>query len=152
MKYRILIASLFLLPSGDCLSTQKPNVTLISTPATSTTPNVTESKADPVGNSPVTSPVPTTTSANFNLVNTSTESSETRPQYPPLHRVLTPIEEKIQALACDVPVLPTEYRIWKGNETHELLLPITVSSSELTISPHISHVATTNWPRLYRPD
>ncbi|XP_044256484.1 delta and Notch-like epidermal growth factor-related receptor [Tribolium madens] len=122
MRYRVLIASLCFFSSSECFLTENPNVTLI--PSTSTQ-IVTESKTDLVGNSPVTSPVPMTTSANFNL-NTTTEISESRPQYPPLHRILTPIEEKIQALACDVPVLPTEYRIWKGNETHELLLPITV--------------------------
>ncbi|CAH1377628.1 unnamed protein product [Tenebrio molitor] len=134
MKYPILIASLFVLHgvhSSGSLSTQKPNVTLISSTASTTpgssTQGVTESKANPVGNSPVTSPAPTTTtSPNLNVLNATTEITETRPQYPSLHGALTSLEEKLEALACDLPLLPTEYRIWKGNETHELLLPITV--------------------------
>jgi hypothetical protein len=93
MKYPILIASLFVLHgvhSSGSLSTQKPNVTLISSTASTTpgssTQGVTESKANPVGNSPVTSPAPTTTtSPNLNVLNATTEITETRPQYPSLH-------------------------------------------------------------------
>ncbi|RZC36021.1 hypothetical protein BDFB_004401 [Asbolus verrucosus] len=155
MKYRILIAFLFVLhgvPLSGSLSTQKPNVTLISSTVATTLSNSTqsdtESKANPVGNSSVTSVVPptTTTSANFNALNTTTEITETRPQYPSLHRALTPSEEKLEALSCDLPLLPNDYRIWKGNETHELLLPIAVSTLKELYCPH---VATTNYSNFY---
>jgi hypothetical protein len=33
----------------------------------------------------------------------------------------------LESLSCDIPPLPTESRLWRGNETHELMLPITVS-------------------------
>lgn len=39
------------------------------------------------------------------------------------------LDERLQALDCDIPLLPAESRLWRGNETHELNLPITVSVS-----------------------
>lgn len=38
------------------------------------------------------------------------------------------LDERLEALDCDIPLLPAESRLWRGNETHELMLPITVSS------------------------
>lgn len=35
----------------------------------------------------------------------------------------TQLEEQLVTLSCDLPELPAGYRLWKGNETHELLLP-----------------------------
>lgn len=47
---------------------------------------------------------------------------------PPTHiRVLSRLEEKINSLDCDIQNLPADSTIWRGNETHELNLPITVS-------------------------
>lgn len=40
----------------------------------------------------------------------------------------TLLEERLELLGCDLPLLPTESRLWNGNETHELLLPTTVPS------------------------
>lgn len=37
------------------------------------------------------------------------------------------IQERLTAIDCDLPVLPRESRVWRGNETHELNLPVTVS-------------------------
>lgn len=37
------------------------------------------------------------------------------------------LEERLGAIDCDLPVLPRESRLWRGNETHELNLPVTVS-------------------------
>lgn len=37
------------------------------------------------------------------------------------------LDERLEALDCDIPLLPAESRLWRGNETHELMLPITVS-------------------------
>lgn len=36
-------------------------------------------------------------------------------------------QERLGAIDCDLPVLPNESRLWRGNETHELNLPVTVS-------------------------
>lgn len=37
------------------------------------------------------------------------------------------LQERLGAIDCDLPVLPRESRLWRGNETHELNLPVTVS-------------------------
>ena len=37
------------------------------------------------------------------------------------------LQERLAAVDCDLPVLPRESRLWRGNETHELNLPVTVS-------------------------
>lgn len=36
------------------------------------------------------------------------------------------LQERLGAVDCDLPVLPRESRLWRGNETHELNLPVTV--------------------------
>jgi len=46
---------------------------------------------------------------------------------PQARRIPSRLEEKLQSLSCDIPPLPTESRLWRGNETHEVMLPITVS-------------------------
>lgn len=33
------------------------------------------------------------------------------------------IDERINSLSCNMPQLPVECRIWKGNETNEMLIP-----------------------------
>ncbi|KAK9758675.1 EGF-like domain [Popillia japonica] len=53
-------------------------------------------------------------------------AEESRSENLILHRIPTQLEEKLAALSCDLPLLPSESRLWNGNETHELLLPITV--------------------------
>lgn len=55
----------------------------------------------------------------------SVATTTTRP--PTAHRIPTRLEEKLESLSCEIPQLPTESRLWRGNQTHELLLPITVS-------------------------
>ncbi|XP_026731304.1 delta and Notch-like epidermal growth factor-related receptor isoform X2 [Trichoplusia ni] len=35
------------------------------------------------------------------------------------------LQERLGAIDCDLPVLPRESRLWRGNETHELNLPVT---------------------------
>ena len=39
----------------------------------------------------------------------------------------TRLQDRLGAIDCDLPVLPRESRLWRGNETHELHLPVTVS-------------------------
>lgn len=36
-------------------------------------------------------------------------------------------QERPGRIGCDLPLLPRESRLWRGNETHELHLPLTVS-------------------------
>ncbi|KAI8438509.1 hypothetical protein MSG28_010992 [Choristoneura fumiferana] len=38
---------------------------------------------------------------------------------------LVRLQERLAAIDCDLPVLPRESRLWRGNETHELNLPVT---------------------------
>lgn len=54
----------------------------------------------------------------------TTESNPAEHGYPA--RTPTRLDERLQALDCDIPLLPAESRLWRGNETHELMLPITV--------------------------
>ncbi|XP_017768440.1 PREDICTED: uncharacterized protein LOC108556738 [Nicrophorus vespilloides] len=60
-----------------------------------------------------------------NEPNISTTTPNT--DYQPPRHIPTLLEEKLDLLGCDLPLLPPQSRVWKGNETHELLLPITVS-------------------------
>lgn len=59
----------------------------------------------------------------------TTESNPAEHGYPA--RTPTRLDERLQALDCDIPLLPAESRLWRGNETHELMLPITVSGFNL---------------------
>lgn len=43
-------------------------------------------------------------------------------------------QERLGAINCYLPVLPSKSRLWRGNETHELNLPVTVRL--LNFSPH----------------
>lgn len=45
------------------------------------------------------------------------------------NRILSRLEEKINALDCDIQNLSADTMVWRGNETHELNLPVTVSRS-----------------------
>lgn len=61
------------------------------------------------------------------------------------------LQERLGAIDCDLPVLPNESRLWRGNETHELNLPVTVSYLSLkyihkltNIIPSVRNFATTN--------
>ncbi|ALC38030.1 wry [Drosophila busckii] len=39
-------------------------------------------------------------------------------------RILSPLQEKINSLDCDIVAVPQDAHLWRGNETHELLLPL----------------------------
>jgi hypothetical protein len=43
-------------------------------------------------------------------------------------RMLSRLEEKLNSLDCDIQNLSADSTVWRGNETHELNLPITVSN------------------------
>lgn len=40
------------------------------------------------------------------------------------------IQDKLGAIDCELQILPKESRLWRGNETHELNLPVTVRISK----------------------
>lgn len=48
--------------------------------------------------------------------------------YTPRPRVISRLEEKLNQLDCDIQNLSADSTVWRGNETHELNLPITVSA------------------------
>lgn len=58
-------------------------------------------------------------------------SNQLSPSYPqhPRPRTLTRLQEKINSLECDMQtsLLSSDSTVWRGNETHELNLPTTVS-------------------------
>lgn len=43
------------------------------------------------------------------------------------------LQERLAAVDCELPVLPRESRLWRGNETHELNLPVTVSTNTYSL-------------------
>jgi hypothetical protein len=67
----------------------------------------------------------------MNISNSIGTTTTTHQPQPPAHRIPSRLEEKLEFLSCDIPPLPTESRLWRGNETHELMLPITVSKPKL---------------------
>ncbi|XP_037960522.1 mucin-5AC [Teleopsis dalmanni] len=44
-------------------------------------------------------------------------------------RVLSRLQEKINSLECEIQNVPQDSHLWRGNETHELLLPIVSSEN-----------------------
>ncbi|EAT44491.1 AAEL004122-PA [Aedes aegypti] len=56
----------------------------------------------------------------------SGESLITRPAITPLSR----LQEKINTLDCDIQAVSPDSSIWRGNETHDLNLPITKDSTD----------------------
>lgn len=79
-------------------------------------------------------PAPTSTAeptaSTVTIANSIGTTTAQQPQ-PSAHRIPSRLEEKLESLSCDIPPLPTESRLWRGNETHELMLPITVSKPKL---------------------
>ncbi|KAJ8736374.1 hypothetical protein PYW08_007030 [Mythimna loreyi] len=53
------------------------------------------------------------------------------------------LQERLAAVDCELPVLPRESRLWRGNETHELNLPVThTSNSEILVKAQMLKVLT----------
>ncbi|KAK5639416.1 hypothetical protein RI129_011908 [Pyrocoelia pectoralis] len=107
-----------------------PKELLISTPTTTAnfvTSNITESSIpisetthSDISNSTspqiITEfPVSDTTTSNVSV------TAENKQNLHTTHKIH--LEEKLRSLACDLPLIPKDSRVWKGNETHELLLP-----------------------------
>lgn len=57
-----------------------------------------------------------------------TKTTKQRPLQPTSYpRIVTRLEDKLNALDCEVQNLSTDSTIWRGNETHQIFLPATVS-------------------------
>lgn len=74
--------------------------------------------------------VMTTSTSTVTAEEVTTKATTKRPMYtiPTSHpRMLSRLEEKLNSLDCDIQNLSADSTVWRGNETHELNLPITVS-------------------------
>jgi len=40
------------------------------------------------------------------------------------------LEQRLESLHCSLPLLPPKSRLWRGNQTHEINLPVKVSQGE----------------------
>lgn len=106
----------------------KEDVTLTPNPP-ETLPNNTNDTDIPLNTeAPFTNPADSTISVSVTVVNPPTVENRSTTGPVIMHRYPPQLEEKIASLGCDVPLLPDDSRVWNGNETHELLLPITVCS------------------------
>lgn len=54
-------------------------------------------------------------------------TSESKNSVFPVLRHMTPFEEKLSTLNCNMPPMSSDSRLWKGNETREMMLPLVVS-------------------------
>lgn len=61
-------------------------------------------------------PTPTSTSINYNITKDIINGDKIQD----LHQEQI---EKINSLSCNISQLPSEYRVWKGNETNEMIIP-----------------------------
>ncbi|KAK4872265.1 hypothetical protein RN001_016389 [Aquatica leii] len=68
-----------------------------------------------------------TSDSNTTTTSVTTENKQNVHAFHKIH-----LEEKLRSLSCDLPLLPRDSRVWKGNETHELLLPTTISMNCVT--------------------
>lgn len=96
-------------------------------PKTTIKPNVVREKLLSTNKVPIdASRLATTTSE-------PTTVTSTTPQRPiTTHpRVISRLEEKLNQLDCDIQNLSADSNVWRGNETHELNLPIKVSALQL---------------------
>ncbi|CAD6999848.1 unnamed protein product [Ceratitis capitata] len=104
-------------------------VTMLITQPHDTTATVSSAKSSSSSSSGsahtsyTTSTAASPTTGSTNLLTKSASKPIVRP------RILSPLQEKINSLECEVQNVPSDSHLWRGNETHELLLPIVVSMS-----------------------
>ncbi|KAI8042398.1 hypothetical protein M5D96_003711 [Drosophila gunungcola] len=102
-----------------------------------TPPPKSSDKTTAAGESPSSTSTSTTTTATLLAsARTRTRTRTHPPSYPPANptkaaskpiarpRILSRLQEKINSLECEIPPVPQDSHLWRGNETHELLLPI----------------------------
>ncbi|KAL5279760.1 hypothetical protein ACFFRR_004013 [Megaselia abdita] len=113
---------------GDYPSTTKPTLSPSSSSssvmASSTMVSPSPSSSSAVPPPPGVASVPSVQSVAASSTSSSSFQS-LRPITRP--RVLTRLEEKMNSLECEIQSVPQESHVWRGNETHELMLPIMVS-------------------------
>nr|XP_021206314.1 delta and Notch-like epidermal growth factor-related receptor isoform X1 [Bombyx mori]XP_037867212.1 delta and Notch-like epidermal growth factor-related receptor isoform X1 [Bombyx mori] len=112
-------------------NTSVESATVMSPTITSTTKKNTKTKARFTTENPTNAPHFTSKvyigtkgevkSARRQKLNTSSSALGT-PAHSPAR-----LQERLGAIDCDLPVLPRESRLWRGNETHELNLPVTMA-------------------------
>lgn len=73
------------------------------------------------------------TNATVRVVLTSSTIAPTIKSRP--GKELTKIEEKFKTLGCGIPTMVADAKLWKDNQTHELLLPTKVSASSCATVP-----------------
>lgn len=128
--------------SSDVSLTPTPSNNKVSdareTPSLSSVSSALNSRIDP--NPPSSTQMPFSTSSSDSQFGTSTTTtttivstttatavvptmaSKSKPISRP--RILSRLQEKINSLECDIQTLPSDSHIWRGNETHELMLPV----------------------------
>ncbi|XP_046804228.1 ataxin-2 homolog [Lucilia cuprina] len=100
--------------------------TLLETKQTSHTPSsilslpYTAAATTTSSTSTTTRPLPS-----LSVTSTNPPKTSLRPIVRP--RILSRLQEKINSLECELQNLPQDSHLWRGNETHELLLPIMVA-------------------------
>ncbi|XP_055919378.1 serine-rich adhesin for platelets [Eupeodes corollae] len=92
-----------------------------STPSQSSSTPIPNTNPNPNLNSNAT-PTPYSTVDSQSTTTGPTKASKSKPISRP--RILSRLQEKINSLECDIQTLPSESHIWRGNETHELMLPV----------------------------
>ncbi|KAH8352841.1 hypothetical protein KR084_006717 [Drosophila pseudotakahashii] len=96
-------------PKSSDKRTESPSSTVTGTPTSSTTTTMATTLLMATARTRPSSPAnPTKTAA--------------KPIARP--RILSRLQEKINSLECEIPNVPQDSHLWRGNETHELLLPI----------------------------
>ncbi|XP_055838632.1 mucin-2 isoform X2 [Episyrphus balteatus] len=96
----------------------------------SSTPSLNSNSNANVNPSPTPMPFSTVDSQSTTTTTTTTgptKASKSKPISRP--RILSRLQEKINSLECDIQTLPSESHIWRGNETHELMLPVVTPES-----------------------
>ncbi|KAM7353663.1 delta and Notch-like EGF repeat containing weary isoform 2-T2 [Cochliomyia hominivorax] len=90
---------------------------------TSTTTRPQSTSSSTTYSSPSTAPqIPSYWLPSLSATSTNPPKTSLRPIVRP--RILSRLQEKINSLECELQNLPQDSHLWRGNETHELLLPI----------------------------
>ncbi|XP_039494309.1 protein HEG isoform X3 [Drosophila santomea] len=107
-------------PKSDDKSTASP------APSTTSTSTGTSSSSSPTSTT-ITSSTTTTMATLLASVRTRPAAANpTKTASKPIARprILSRLQEKINSLECEISNVPQDSHLWRGNETHELLLPI----------------------------
>lgn len=90
--------------------------------------------ADPTTQEPVLGDNATFSDDNGTTRTTLTSSTTTPTVKSRPAKEMSELEGKFKDLGCDMPIMPAETKLWKSNQTHELLLPTKVSTAKPNFS------------------